>query len=539
MKNIYSPADIEAILDAVIGKTSDLDKLSGAALQAALDRRAAFIGAVGQAVAAEVKEQMTDDDTRVVVFAGDAINGAYALDTATALHRSGCPAEVYLINIGGNLLTADTKLAKQRFLAEAGSGYLFETVDLNLRMPELDPSMIVVDGLFGREYKNPLRGGYQILARRINDGHANIISIDLPSGMSPELSVGMINRNIVHASTTLTLVGPTLSFYMPENAELVGKWKTLRLPIPREVIRAHRCTSRLADSAAIRSVITPRDTYASKNDLGTVLLYAGSYGMLGAAVLASRAAARSGCGKVICHGPRCAFYVMQTSVPTAMFETDGGDRDIRHFESDIEADAIAVGPGIGRSDATINGLEAFLKTNADAKRPVILDADALNCISMRPVMLDYIPVRSVITPHAGEFDRLFGSQPSASARLLKALEVSARYKIVIVLKSHYTQIVWPDGSVVVNSSGSEALATAGSGDVLTGLLAGLMAQHLAPEIAAVAAVYIHGVAGRLSAAEHGIRGTTAEDIADNIGIAIDEILRENIVNDIRNSNSKK
>lgn len=523
MRNIYSPAEIEKVLESILGSNNELERLQGEELERALERRAEFIGAVGRACASEVLRERGDSGAKVVVFAGDAINGAYALETAAALHGAGCQAEVYLINIGGFGLP-DTQAARNRFLAAAGEEYLFETVDMKVRLPEMTPDMIVVDGLFGREYKTPLRGGYQAMARLINEKGAKVISIDLPSGMSPDLSVGMINRNIVHASLTLTLVGPTLAFYMPENAELLGRWKTLHLPYPREVLKALKCNSRLVDGAGVRAVLPRRNPFCTKADLGTVLLYAGSYGMLGAAVLAARGALRSGCGKVTVHSARCGYYVLQTSVPCAMFETDGGDMDIRHFESTVEADAIAVGPGIGRSEATLQGLEQFLKAKSAAKQPVVLDADALNCIAMRPSMLEYIPARSVLTPHAGEFDRIFGPQPSSSARLLKAIEVSTRYQTVIVLKSHYTQTVWPGGAVAVNSSGTEALATAGSGDVLTGLLTGLIAQGMKPEIAAVAAVYIHGIAGRMAAEENGIAGTTSDDVASAIGPAIEAVL---------------
>lgn len=524
MRNIYSPADIEKVLDSILGSSADSERPDGAELDAAIARRAEFIGAVGRACASEVLRERADSGAKVVVFAGDAINGAYAMETAIALHQSGCRAEVYLINIGGNLLKPDTKAARERFLEAAGSEYLFETVDLRVLLPEMTPEMIVVDGLFGREYKAPLRGGYQAMARLINEKGAKVISIDLPSGMSPELSVGMINRNIVHANLTLTLVGPTLAFYMPENAELLGRWKVLPLPYPREVLKSIKCSSRLVDGNGIRAVLPRRSPFASKTDLGSALIYAGSYGMLGAAVLAARGALRSGCGKVTVHSARCGYYVLQTAVPCAMFETDGGDMDIRHFESGVEADAIGVGPGIGRSEGTVQGLEQLLKAMSAAKQPLVIDADALNCLALRPSMLDFIPARSVLTPHAGEFDRIFGPQPSSSARLLKAIEVSTRYQIVIVLKGHYTQTVWPGGSVAVNSSGTEALATAGSGDVLTGLLTGLIAQHIKPEIAAVAAVYIHGIAGHMAAEENGIAGTTAEDISSAVGPAIEAIL---------------
>lgn len=207
-----------------------------------------------------------------------------------------------------------------------------------------------------------------------------------------------------------------------------------------------------------------------------------------------------------------------------MFETDGSDFDIQRFESQHNADAIAIGPGLGHSDATIYGLERFLKTCHSQGHPVILDADALNCIARHPSLLDFIPARSIITPHAGEFDRLFGTQNSHSTRLLKAIEIATRYNIVVVLKGHYTFTIWPpDGEILVNASGTPALATAGSGDVLTGLLAGLVAQGIAPEIAAVAGVYLHGIAGKLAQQEYGVRGSTAEDIADYVGTAIEYV----------------
>lgn len=524
MKNIYSAREIAAILEATIGDLHKISELPEPARNAAMARRADFVCDVGAAVAEEVLRQRADSGAKVVVFAGDTINGAYALETARALHGRGCFAEVYLINLGGNLLGADAIAARERFLNDAGEAFLFETVDFNLLMPTMDPSMIVVDGLFGREHAAALKGGYQVMARQINEQGGHIISIDIPSGMANELSVGMVNRNIIHADTTLTLVGPTLSFYMPENAELIGKWKTLPAPVDREAVRACRCASRLTDAWGIRGILPAREATATKADLGTVLIFAGSYGMVGAAVMCTRAALRSGAGKVVCHGPRCAFYIMQTAVPPAMFETDNSDREIRRFESNVNFDAIAVGPGIGHAEDTVDGLEVFLKAMNAAKRPVVLDADALNCIALRPSLLDHIPARSVITPHAGEFDRLFGPQPSSSARLLKACEMARKYRIVILLKSHFAQTVWPDGAIIVNNSGTDALATAGSGDVLTGLLAGLMAQGMIPELAAVAAAYVHGVAGELAAAENGRRGVTADDIALEIGNALEAVL---------------
>lgn len=526
MKTVYTPEEIERILQATIGPAKLPDDTSAQARKQWRQRRSQFIEQVGRQCAAEVIEVHADRSGDILIFAGDDLCGAYALATATSLHRQGVEAHVCLFNIGGDMLSDDC-IAERKRLIDSGYGkWLTEVIDPGVRftMPDIDADTTIVDGLFGTDYQKPLRGGYQAIARHINESnpHPTVVSIDIPSGMTLDLGIGMVNRNIIHADITLAIVGPTLAFFMPENAELLGRWKSLRLPLDKSVVRTSR--HRVIDAKAIRAVLPHRSPFADKNDLGTALIYAGSYGMLGAAVLATRAATRSGCGKVICHGPRCGFYVMQSSVPSAMYETDGADFDIQRFETTHDAEAIAVGPGIGHSDATVYGLERFLKACQSQKRPLILDADALNCISQRPSMLDFIPSGSVITPHKREFDRLFGTQSMHSTRVLKALEMSARYRITIVLKGHYTLVIWPDGEVLVNASGNEALATAGSGDVLTGIIAGIMAQGIVPEIAAVAGTYIHGVAGKLAASTHGIYGTTADDIAQMTGMAIEKIL---------------
>lgn len=526
MKNIYTPADIEAIIDSTIGRLDEIEALDDARRAMWMKRRASFVSLVGTEVAAEVLQMRGNSTAKVLVFAGDGICGAYAIAAAIALHRSGCQCGVVLFNIGGDVLSPDTAHMRDDFVAEAGADFLMEVINPGpgFMMPDMDKRTIVVDGIFGSEYRKPLRGGYQAVARYINEHNPRVISIDLPSGMTTDLGVGMINRNIVHADLTLTLVGPTLSFFMPENAELIGRWKTLNVPFDEDALNAVRCTTRMVDARAVRAVLPVRPSMASKADLGHALIFAGSYGMLGAAVLATRAATRSGCGLVTCHGPRCGFYVMQTAVPSAMFSVDPGDTDIKVFENPRDCEGVAIGPGMGHSDETERGLEIFLKACFATGKPLILDADALNCLARKPSMIDFIPARSVLTPHAGEFDRLFGAQSSHASRVLKALEMAARHKIVIVLKGHYTLTIWPDGSIVVNTSGTEALATAGSGDVLTGLMCGFVAQKMMPELAAVAAVYVHGLAGRIAARVNGIQGTTAEDIADAIGPAIDSIV---------------
>lgn len=515
MRKIYSPADIEKTISVELGNGGDV------ATQA---RRNHFIENVGQVAAREIQTFCKDTKRRILVIAGEELCGGYALETASALYRMGESVGVILINIGGQLKNPITIAARKHFLQTAGAESLYELVDMNKPIPSFQKEMLIVDGIYGREYNHLSRGGFQIIARQINESKCKVVSLDVPSGMTSDLSIGMINRNIVHADLTLTFIGPTLSFYLPETQELLGRWKVMDVDIDQSLINNMPPIGGVVDRKVVASIIPARNRFAEKSDLGTALIFAGSYGMSGAALLSTRAACRSGCGKIICHGPRSAYYVIQSQAPSALFETtEGEDHYIHHFSTKYNYDAVAIGPGLGRAEETTNGLESFLK-QCDNTTRLVLDADALNCIADCPRLLDYIPPRSILTPHKGEFDRLFGKHPLSSTRLLKAIEIAKARKITIVLKGHFTQIVWPDGKVFVNSSGTEALATAGSGDVLTGLIAGLLAQGIHPEYAALAGVYIHGVAGQMAAIDHGINGTTAEDIADYIGTAIDNIL---------------
>ncbi len=467
-----------------------------------------------------------DRSTPVVIFAGPDDCGAYALAAGVRLFEKGYTPYAFLFNIGGNRLTPECDLCRQQFIGCSSEKVLTEVTGMRFSMPELDTGMVVVDGLFGSDINGPLSRGYQILVGNINDSGAKIIAIDSPSGLPGNPMSGLINSKIIHADVTLSVMLPKLSFFINENIELVGQWKLIG-PEPSIVaIHQTRNSHFLIEAANISKRLRPRPSDSSKNYYGSAIIFAGSYGMMGAAVLATKAAARSGCGKVTCHAPRCGFNILQSTVPSALFQCDSGEYAIENIELTHNYSAVAIGPGIGTSDATIRSLEAFLKIAAANNRPVILDADALNCIAIRPSMLDFLPVLSVITPHASEFDRIFGPQPSSSARLAKAIDVSKTYKIIIVLKGYYTATVRPDGKVFYNSSGTPALATAGTGDVLTGLMAGFIAQGMKPEIASIAAVYVHGVAGQIAESQHGSYGVCADDVADNVGRAIKAVMQQ-------------
>lgn len=482
-----------------------------------------LIERVAQGVASEIASRWRPSKP-LLVFAGPGNNGADALAVARILAELGFSPAVYLLNIGGNKLSRDCRDCRDRLIAEA-PGVAFKEVTGKFTTPEINSSYLVIDGLYGTGLKGPLAGGFMLLVRYINESGATVVSIDVPSGMTGDLCADTVNRNIIHADLTLTVQFPRPAFFMRENAELIGEWKTIDINLNHDVIRSTPTGYHLVEGNEVKSLLRPRNPFSSKADYGSALIVAGSYGMMGAAVLAAQGALRAGAGKVTVHAPMCGYEILQSAVPEAMFTADSDKNKLVPGAIKPERDysAIGVGCGIGTHDITVNALQQFLQSRT---RPVVLDADALNCIAKRPTMLSDIPVLSVITPHAGEFDRLFGESPTDEARLLKAIDVAHYHNISILLKGHYTALVRPDYKVYFNSTGTPAMATPGSGDVLTGLITALMAQGYKPEVSALLGAYIHGLAGELAAEIHGDYGVTAGDIAANIGIAIKNLIRK-------------
>ncbi|MGN0213921.1 MAG: NAD(P)H-hydrate dehydratase [Muribaculaceae bacterium] len=452
---------------------------------------------------------------RIVVFAGSGNNGGDALIVARKLYELGYNPEVILFNVRSSHLSSGCEQCRNDLL-ELG-GINFTEVVGTFTPPELGSDDVVIDGLFGTGLRTPINSGFAALIRYINESGAYTIAIDIPSGLCGEWNSGTPRNNIIRARLTLAFQFSRLAFFFAENAEFIGEVKVLDIELSPEAISKTRSDFYLIEHDDVRGMIKPRGLFVNKYDAGTAFLVAGSYGMVGAAILASRAVMRAGAGLLTVHAPQCAFQPMQTAVPEALFEVDRSEWFTTRIDVNHRYGAVALGPGMGTNESTIEALDLFLK---NCHQPVVLDADALNCIAKRPMMLRNIPIGSVLTPHAGEFDRLFGAHATQEERLLKAIEVSKLYGFTIVLKGHYTMTVRSDGKVYINCSGNPGMATAGSGDVLTGIIAAFIAQGYAMDWAVVMGVYVHGLAGDLAAEQHGEISMTASDIVDNIGNAI-------------------
>lgn len=457
---------------------------------------------------------------RIVIFAGPGDNGGDALAVARQLAEQAYHPEVYLFNIKSGRLSSSCSTNRER-LKDVPGVTLNEVVD-RFVPPELGPQDLVVDGLFGSGLRSPLSGGYASLVQYINDSDAFVLSIDIPSGLFGEWNMGCDHRNIVKADLTLAYQFKRLSFFFAENAQFVGKVKVLDMDYDEDAIARTPSDFYLIERSDVKEMLRPQKPFINKYDNGTVLLVAGSYGMMGAAELAARGAMRAGAGLVTVHAPRCGFVPLSVAVPEVLFEGDSNEIITTNIQLSHNYTVVALGPGMGSEIETLEAIDAFLKTY---RRPCILDADALNCIARRPVLLRSIPKGSILTPHRGEFDRLFGEHQTEEERLKKAIEMSKQFEITIVIKGHYSMTVRPDGKVYINSSGNAGMATAGSGDVLTGVVAGFIAQGYSADTGVVLGVYVHGLAGDLAAAKQGTHGLIAPDIAQSVGLAINDILR--------------
>ena len=470
------------------------------------------------AVTHEITERFLPSQ-RIVVIAGPGNNGGDALAVSRMLIEQGYRnTEIYLFNVKGKL-SHDCNEEYKRLITMEGINFTEITHAFN--PPRLGKNDVVVDGLFGSGLNAPLQGGFVAVARYINESGAYVISIDIPSGLFNEWNSHINMRDMVHANLTLAFQLPRLAFFFSENYPVLGEWKLLDIDLDESKIKETQTNYFVIDSRNITPLLHKRLPFTGKRDYGSALIFAGSTGMTGAAVLAARGAMKSGAGLVTVHSAKRGIDIVQTAVPEAMFEPDRNDHVISDMKIHHNHQAVAAGPGIGTQNMTIDALEHLLQ---NCTAPLILDADALNCISQRPALLPLLPAKTIITPHIGEFDRLFGEQRTSEDRLKTAISMARKYNIIIVLKGHYTAIIRPTGRVYFNMTGNPGMATAGAGDVLTGIITAFLAQGYNPEYAATIGVYVHGLAGDLAAEKYGQFGLVASNIAEFAGRAVEQIL---------------
>ncbi len=444
--------------------------------------------------------------TPIIVFAGPGNNGGDALAVARMLLEQNYNVTAYLFNISGHL-SDDCKTNKAR-LADKRSKALIEVKD-EFEPPVLAAGTLVIDGLFGSGLNKPLAGGFASLVKYINASPAKVVSIDIPSGLMTEDNSYNIRANIIRADLTLTLQHKKLSFLFPENQQFIGRLKMLDIRLSKEGIEKTEAYYTLVEENDIRPLLMERNPFAHKGNMGNALIIAGSYGMAGAAVLATKACLRTGAGKVTAHTPKQNNVIMQTSVPEAVIQFD---RDETVFSEAVDAedyDAIAIGPGLGTSEQTAIAVISQLRRT---QCPAVIDADAINILGNHRAWFQQLPKGIILTPHPKEFERLEGHSADGYEQLTKASNLAERLGAFIILKGHHSALCMPDGHVMFNTTGNAGMATAGSGDVLTGIITGLLARGYKQREACLIGMYLHGLAGDIAARELGEESLIASDI---------------------------
>lgn len=446
--------------------------------------------------------------TPVVVFAGPGNNGGDALAVARMLANQGYNVSVYLFNISGKL--SDDCAANRQRVHDCKRIKGFMEVTTKFDPPELSADTLVVDGLFGSGINKPLAGGFAALVKYINQCPAKVVSIDMPSGLMTEDNSYNVRANIIKADLTLTLHGKKLSMFLPDCQEFLGEIQVLDIRLSREYVNKTEAAYTLLEESDIRSRLLHRDDFAHKGSMGNALLIAGSYGMSGAAILASRACLRSGVGKVTVHTPRKNYGIMQVSVPEAVLHMDHEETYFSESVDSDDFDALGIGPGLGQQE---NTAIAFITQLKRAQCPVVVDADGLNILANHRAWITQLPKGIILTPHPKEFDRLSSSPSNGSyERLHRAQEMAQSLHAYIILKGHYSALCMPNGHVVFNPTGNSGMATAGSGDVLTGIITALLARGYRRADACVVGMYMHGLAGDLAAKDLGKESLVAGDI---------------------------
>ncbi|NND34844.1 MAG: NAD(P)H-hydrate dehydratase [Saprospiraceae bacterium] len=444
------------------------------------------------------------------IFCGPGNNGGDGIAVARLLDQQDRVVNIYLDE--NRIKSEDAKanlarLPKRRYLKIVNIGRPFEMPDHG----------ILVDALFGSGLAKPLYGFWAELVNRINASPLATVAIDIPSGMFGDQST---EAKSILADHTLCLHAPKLGCLLEDNAHRVGRLQVVDIGLHLPSLDAMETSYQLIDREMVKSFIPHRPKFAHKGTFGHALLICGGYGKMGAAILAARACHRSGAGKVTVHGPALANDIIQISIPESMFQPDLENYWFSNCPDLNEYQSLGIGCGIGMNPQTMAGFHTLIKSS---NGPMVIDADGLNILAKNKSWIASVPKGSVLTPHPGEYQRLFDKTTDGFQRVQQQQEFSKSMGLFLVYKCAHSCMTTPEGHVYFNWTGNPGMATAGSGDVLTGMITGLLAQGVKTESALLAAVHLHGAAGDLAAAKVGMTSLIASDIIDYIGPAIKQL----------------
>lgn len=452
------------------------------------------------------------------VFCGIGNNGGDGLVVARHLIIHGYNVKTYIVNcsdkrtkdflVNYDLIKQTTKQWPEMMNCEAD-------------FPEIHKDDIIVDAIFGIGLNRPANDWVKSLFMHLKNSQAFTLSVDIPSGVYTD-KVPEDENGVVWANYTLSFQSPKLVFFLPETSKFSIQWEVLDIGIDREFLYDTETESELIGKNEVLPIYIPRQKYAHKGDFGHSLIIGGSYGKIGSVMLTSRATLSIGAGLVTAYVPKCGYQIIQTGFPEAMVITDDDEEFISNISFDIEPEVIGLGIGMGTETKTVSALEKFLKSN---KIPLVIDADGLNILSKKKTLLKELPEHAVLTPHPKELERLVGKWKDDFDKLKKTKVFSKKYNVIVVIKGANTITVFQD-KYYVNTTGNPGMATAGSGDVLTGVITGLISQGYEPLSATVFGVYMHGKAADIAIEDLGYQSLIASHIIEALGEAYIDLFKQ-------------
>ncbi len=440
------------------------------------------------------------------IFCGKGNNGGDGLAISRMLSDLNKQVDIFILEFG----KSGTDDFQENLVRLHNTTATIHFIESEALFPELKEDDVIIECLYGSGLNRPLDGLSAQLVQHINQSKAGIVSIDVPAGMFVDSSSAA--NTIVEATATLTFQITKLSFLLPENEKFTGNVFVLNIGLDESYEPDELVAYSLIDRTLAKQLYKPRHKFSHKGTFGHALVVAGSKGKMGAAILASKACLRSGAGLVTSAVPEWGLTVMQTAIAECMsiifedLETETWDK----------YQAVGVGPGLGTEHEAVHLLK---KCISSFKKPMVIDADGLNILSKHPAFLELLPHDSILTPHPKEFERLFGPSANDFERLELAIQNAVKHQVIIVLKGHHTFIACPNGKGYFNSTGNAGMATGGTGDVLTGIITGILAQGYSPEQSAILGVYLHGLAGDIAAGKYSQEGLIAGDLIHHLGEA--------------------
>lgn len=447
----------------------------------------------------------------IYVFCGIGNNGGDGLVVARHLINHGYNVKTYIVN--HSKTRSKNFLINYERIKKASKEWPI-LLDASSDLPSIEKPDIIIDAVFGIGLNRGIDDWVKKVFSHIQKSKAFVLSIDIPSGLYTD-KLPEDEGAVVKSNYTLSFQTPKLVFFLPQTAKYTTQWEVIDIGIDKEYLLETQTAVELIGKYEVLPIYKPRDKFSHKGNYGHALIIGGSYGMIGSVVLASRSLLAVGAGKVTAYVPKCGYNVVQTALAEAMVITDVNNEEITEIRYDISPNVIGIGVGMGGHKDTLEAFESFLKIN---KVPLVIDADGLNLLAKKTELLKLLQPLTVLTPHPGELHRLIGDWKDDFDKLNKTKAFAKKYNVIVVIKGANTITVFND-KFYVNSTGNPGLATAGTGDVLTGMITGLIAQGYEAIDAAVFGVYLHGKSADIIVEGLGYQSMIASHVIDGIANA--------------------